>query len=373
MSSELSIRVLKCDDHSKSLLSERWESFATGCEHSVFLSGFWIRNWLAALPPETDAELIVISRKADPVAMAWIVGKNVVRYGIIKSRTLILNESGHQHLDRLTIEYNGLLSKDKETEYATQGLLEWLGMPERSWDELVMSGIEEATFRAMVKNAKKYGLNVRVTNRMSSPYVDLEKVRTSELGYLGLLSRNSRAQIRRSLRLYEQQGPIRVSVARTLNDANAYMARLVELHQEYWIEKGRTGAFEDPTIRRFHRGLIEDGMSKGCVQIVRVAAGERDIGYLYNFLYNGIAYNYQSGFIYSDDNRLKPGIVCHYLAIQHNLNLGCLRYDFLAGDDRYKQSLATDASEQVWCVVQRPRLLFRAEDRLRMIKQRLKG
>lgn len=373
MSSELSIRLLDGSGHSSSLLTDKWDAFATGSKHSFFLSGLWIRNWLSVLPPETNAQLVLISRADDPVAMAWIVGKKVVRHGIVKSRTLFLNESGRQDLDQLTIEYNGLLSRAEESEAAIQKLLEWFGRRARSWDELVISGIEGHSFRTLVKHANKYGLNVHVTSRLPSPYVDLQKVRASEVGYLGLISRNTRSHIRRSLRLYEQEGPIQLSVAGTLNDAEAYMARLVDLHQGHWIEKGGKGAFADATIRRFHRELIQAGISTGCVQLVRVAAGGRDIGYLYNFLYDGIAYNYQSGFVYSDDNRLKPGMVCHYLAIQHNLNLGSLRYDFLAGDERYKQSLATDTSEQVWCVVQRPRLIFRAEATLRMIKRRFKG
>jgi hypothetical protein len=373
MRSELSIRLLQGGAHAESPLVEEWDSFALGCEHSFFLSGFWIRNWLALLPPETDAELMLICRAEDPVAMAWIVGRKVVRHGIVRSRTLFLNEPGRQDLDQLTIEHNGLLSRAEESEAAIQKLLEWFGRRDRSWDELVISGIEVPSFRTLIKHADNYGLNVRVTNRLPSPYVDLEKARASELGYLGLISRNSRSQIRRSLRLYEQEGPIRLSVAGTLSDAEAYMARLVKLHQEYWNEKGENGAFADEKIRRFHRDLIKAGISKGCVQIVRVAAGRQVIGYLYNFLHNGIAYNYQSGFIYSDDNRLKPGMVCHYLAIQHNLNRGSLKYDFLVGNERYKQSLATDAREQVWCLVQRPKLIFRVEDTFRMIKRRFEG
>ncbi len=61
----------------------------------------------------------------------------------------------------------------------------------------------------------------------------------------------------------------------------------------------------------------------------------------------------------------------HYLAIEHNLQHGAARYDFLAGDYRYKKSLGTHASEMIWAVVQRERLRFQAEDAFRRLKRRL--
>ena len=53
--------------------------------------------------------------------------------------------------------------------------------------------------------------------------------------------------------------------------------------------------------------------------MLRITAGGRIIGYLYNFVHAGHVYNYQSGFAYEDDPVVKPGFVSHYLAIEHYL------------------------------------------------------
>ena len=74
---------------------------------------------------------------------------------------------------------------------------------------------------------------------------------------------------------------------------------------------------------------------------------------------------YQSGFAAFDDPRIKPGYVCHAAAIEHAAAAGHAIYDFLGGDGRYKQSLATDETQLAWVRVQRPRLRFAIEDRLR--------
>ena len=92
------------------------------------------------------------------------------------------------------------------------------------------------------------------------------------------------------------------------------------------------------------------------------------IGCLYNFVHRGRVYAYQSGFHASRDNRLKPGLVSHFKAIELNYRLGNRTYDFLAGDARYKRSLSNASNQLLWLVAQRPKFAFWAENRLRDLK-----
>jgi CelD/BcsL family acetyltransferase involved in cellulose biosynthesis len=80
-------------------------------------------------------------------------------------------------------------------------------------------------------------------------------------------------------------------------------------------------------------------------------------------------YSYQSGFNYEEDNRLKPGLVSHRVAIEHCLAAGDAVYDFLAGDDRYKRSLGTHGGRLFWLTLQERRLSFSLERRLRAAKR----
>jgi CelD/BcsL family acetyltransferase involved in cellulose biosynthesis len=78
---------------------------------------------------------------------------------------------------------------------------------------------------------------------------------------------------------------------------------------------------------------------------------------------------YQSGFRYEDNAKLKPGLVCHTLAIEYNRERGAHTYDFLAGDSQYKRSLGQEISSAQWGVLQRNRIQFRIEDLLRSVRQ----
>ena len=164
------------------------------------------------------------------------------------------------------------------------------------------------------------------------------------------LSANTRQQLRRSLRGYESFGPLRIERADDLATALDWFARLAELHQATWTSRGKRGAFADQIFVEFHRKVIAEGLPRGEIDITRVTAGAQVIGFLYNFNYRGRVSAYQSGFDYPDDPRLKPGLTCHHLAMERARCEGAHAYDFLAGDDRYKLSLANRSEALHWTV-----------------------
>jgi len=96
------------------------------------------------------------------------------------------------------------------------------------------------------------------------------------------------------------------------------------------------------------RDLIDRGVPSGCVDVLRLSAGDHHFGYLVNFRHRGSVMNYTSGFHFGDDRRQKPGLVSHLLAIEDAEAKGDESYKFLAGGMRYKESLSTDSEELVW-------------------------
>jgi CelD/BcsL family acetyltransferase involved in cellulose biosynthesis len=85
------------------------------------------------------------------------------------------------------------------------------------------------------------------------------------------------------------------------------------------------------------------------VDLLRMSAGGQTFGYLYNFRFHGRVLTYQSGFDYAAAGpHEKPGMTCHHLAIEACAAEGVDCYDFLAGADRYKTSLATGAVPLHW-------------------------
>ena len=62
-----------------------------------------------------------------------------------------------------------------------------------------------------------------------------------------------------------------------------------------------------------------------------------------------------------EDNRHRPGLLAHAMAIEQARARGIRVYDFLAGDAPYKARLGQRLGEIVWCRAQRNRPLLACE------------
>ena len=131
------------------------------------------------------------------------------------------------------------------------------------------------------------------------------------------------------------------------------LEQLKALHQKSWRRRGKPGCFATPCFEIFHRALIRDRFRHGEIQLLCAAAGNQAIGYLYNFAYGDRIYAYQSGFDYAADGRLKPGLLTHALAIERAMREGYATYDFMAGENRLKASLASHWRDVLWLTIRR--------------------
>ena len=366
---DLDVEVRRIDDIGA--LEGPWTALEARGDGSFFQSWGWIGTWLAQLPAGVAPQVIAVRAGARVVGLGILVGRRTIRRGWIWSNSLYLNETGDPELDRLTMEYNGLVADPEYRDAVASHVFAWLAERRPGWDEIYLSGIGPENVARCRTAAEGAGLRVWTRDCKRFDFVDLTIVRAAGGDYMAALSRNSRYQLRRAIRRYEERGPLVHETARTAGQATEFFDGLKELHQAHWIAHGHPGAFSSDFFERFHRALIAARFAAGEIQLSRVSAGGEAIGYLYNFANSGRVYAYQSGFRYEKDSKLKPGLICHYLAIQHSIEAGARVYDFMAGEGQHKQSLGNAWSEMVWLVVQRPRARFRLEHALRALKRRL--
>ena len=348
-----------------SALEDDWQDLSARADHSFFQSWGWIATWLAALPGDAAPLCLRACAAGRTVALGILVPHAVRRHGFVRARGLALHETGRPALDQLTIEHNGLLLDRgcaAEAAAACVGFLADRGCPVR-WDELTFAGVP-APWRAWLAAAD---LPIAVRQESPAPFVDLQALGGGDP--LEALSANTRQQVRRSRRLY---GDLRLECAGDLASAWPVWEELTALHQASWQARGRPGAFANPVFTAFHKRLIAQRLPHGEIQLLRLVGARGTVGCLYNFVYRGRVYAYQSGFAAAPDNRFKPGLVTHAAAIAWNRAQGLQVYDFLAGDARYKRSLATGATELYWLALQRPTPTLRLERALSRLKLRLR-
>ena len=297
-----------------------WQSLQPRATHSFFLSWTWISSWLEASARSPD--LLVACRDGTPIGLALLCRK-AGSWRDLHAPSLHLTTAGGGEDDSPFIEYNGFLAERGAEDVILRGMVAELARAPRfagGWFELALPGLDGR----MRRHFSDSGLVLKDQVVRPSPFVDLDAVRRAPGGqFLGTRSRNFRAQIRRSLRLYGEDGEVRLEPARDLDDARLAFEELKDRHQRRWTARGQPGAFASPFFERFHRILMAAAWPSGNVELLRLRAGQTTVGWLYNFICDGFVYAYQCGFDYDRDARHKPGLISHACAVQRYVDADC--------------------------------------------------
>lgn len=365
----LRLEVLPFTEQLWSGIGADWRSLLsrTGCT-SVFLSAPWIATWLDVFGERLRPEALIWRDASDTVVAACLLTLRRERRGPFNVQRAYLNATGE---DTLASEHNLLLCVPEASNAVHADLVRLIRL--RNADSVMLCGFSAEAATAMRDAWPVAGAVDGFTS--DDRFVPLARLREERKEYLSSLSRNSREQIRRSIRQYrEALGPATVEVAATADVALEWFAQLRVLHAERWAAKGSPGAFGTPDAIRFHlsliRGHAESGDQAGAfaVHLVRVRFGDVVVGILYNLVYCRRVSFYQSGLGYTNSKGAKPGLVTHTMAIQRYLEGDAEEYDFLAGDPdaaRYKESLGSEQRALLWQELMMPSLKIRLIETLR--------
>jgi len=347
-------------------LGRQWRNLEESGNPSFFTCWHWIGTLLTALPPADRPKLLRGTANGNTVALALLgTHKTRRRRGLVCSRGLHLNETGDRRFDSLTIEHNGVLAAAEWERAIPDELIAWFA-DRRDADELYIAGSPRPLPETMIEAC---GLRSRDTT-VPSYSVDLSRLEDSGGELDPVLSANARQQLARAVRHFERFGALHLTKAATVEEALDFFDSMKTLHCASWERRGRPHSFANAFFEPFHRLLITRSFAENGAQLLRASAGERILGYLYNFRLANRVYAYQSGFD-DGDRRERPGVVTHYLAIRHAFRSGARVYDFMAGRNRLKESFATRCEPMQWQIVQQPRLAFRLEHLARRLKQAL--
>lgn len=341
-------------------LAEKWRDLEARAEPSFFQS--W--TWTGCLARERFDRPVLVEARDGGIVVALALFNR-------RGGALHLGESGDPGRDSPYIEYNGVLAeRGREADLSSACLRAVRPLSPWGWltrPRVIVSGVQSSDVFSINDTHHVYHPKTLV-----APWIDFSALNGD---YLDALSANTRQQLRRSDRHYQAIGPLSVERADSIPQALAFLDALKDLHQASWIARGKPGAFAGAFFNRFHRALIERGFPRGEIDLLRIAAGAEIVGYLYNFRHRGHVLAYQSGFDYAGGGRHgKPGLTSHHRAIRQAIGQGAARYDFLAGDDRYKRSLANREDLLSWIEL-RDQVSARgiadgAKDRLRRLMAR---
>lgn len=347
-------------------LEATWRALEARCQGSFFTTWNFIGPLLhlTTRPPK-----VFIARQAgDIVGLALIARKS---RGTLLGRVegVSLNQTSCPDEDLVYIEFNDVLCPEALRRDVLEALANNLRALSPPWAELHLAGVSGPDLPDI---AASFGLREAECKTSPAPYVDLAKVQ--EEGYLALLGRNTRSQISRARRLFEQElGPLTLQEVRGEAEIRSALMQLRDWQITKFAATGTRSSLQSRFFMKFVTALLlEQSAADTKAELLHVDAGDTPLGLLINFCHRGTVANYQCAFApFPDDNKLKPGHVSHALAVDHYSANGHQIYHFLGGDQQYKKSLSTDTDQMIWTRLQKPGTRLSLEALMKTAKARL--
>lgn len=354
-------------------IAQEWCALQERTDCSYFQSWGWIGVWLKRIAADFKPQVIRVRFRGSLVGLGIFVHRDIRRRLLIISNAMFLNEYPFDGRN-MAMEYNGLLADPGHRQAVYREVIRHLFVTDSGLDEVFLGAVDvdAVTLQDLLDPAcQQAQINQQLLEESFTWAVDLDSFGSGSNAYLDTLSKNRRAQIRRSFRLYEASGPLRLEQARDLVTALDFFSGLKKLHTLRWQQVGRQGVFANPIWEDFHRSLVESRFPEGEIQLLRVRNDNTVVGYLYNLVWRHHVYVLQTGFAPEREEGLMPGYVVHAMAIEHNRKQGMLRYDLMHGDELYKRIMCKQYHKLHWVSLQRRRLRFGVENMLLAIKRRV--
>ena len=112
--------------------------------------------------------------------------------------------------------------------------------------------------------------------------------------------KNTRYQVRRSIRLYEKKyGALKLSQPKNKEEALEFFLEAGKLHVQRWEDSG----FKNKEFIQFHKNLILDSFEDNTINLLKLTANKETIAIMYYHLIAGTVYFYLHGLNYEDDKK----------------------------------------------------------------------
>ncbi len=347
-----------------SRLENTWHDLQNIQNLPYFLTWAWISSWIKTYNPEIV--LVTASHDESLVAVGIFTLSIEKRHGFVTSRQLRLHQMGDNLLDQIWMEYNDFLSHPEHKDAATNACLKALQQVHTGFDEIVISMARISRAKAIITQIDE--ASISFTRPCYA--VDLEKIRQHKKPYLLTLNSNTRYQIRRAIRHYENlHGPLSIQIANNEEEELQLFREAGPLHIKRWDDSG----YHNPEFIRFHENLIRQNHEKQSTRLMKILSGQVTIAIIYYHIVDKNVYFYLHGLLYETDPKLKPGLVAHAMATQYFIDRGMNYYDYMGGYSQYKIQLADPSEELATVIIQKPRAGFYLEDLGRKIKHLFTG
>lgn len=306
-------------------LADEWNAILKRSpSDTLFLTWEWQKTWWTWLG-EGDLCLIAVRDEG-----GRLVGIAPLFIEVVEGRRT-LSFVGCEDVS----DYLDMIIGPDRPEQVCEAILDALESPGLDWAHMNLCNIPAAspTLRHFAAAAEARGHDVRVERADVCPVIELPE---SWEGYLGSLKKKQRHEVRRKMRRAVNDADTRWYVAADDRELAAEMEEFIRLHQLSTTDKD---AFMDERMRGFFHAVGQALQEAGWLQLMFLEMDDHKAAALLNFDYADTIMVYNSGYDPDQFAHLSPGIVLLAFSIEHAIELGRARFDFLRGDEVYKYRL----------------------------------
>jgi hypothetical protein len=306
------------------------------------LAPFWIETWWRVFGTRGARRLRValFTRGEHLLGIAPLLWRPYIYRPGIPFRRLELLASGEREEDEICSEYLGVIAERGEEPAVVSALASTLAAGKLGrWDEVVFPAMagDGPTPELLAHALAKEKLTARLEASGACPYVSLPATWEE---YVSALPPSGRYVVTRSLREFATwaDSTAEVHEAHTPDEFDRGKRILKSLHSDRW---GDDNAFRSTRFSEFHEAVMRSLLEEKALSLLWLTVRNEPVAAIYNIVWKGRIYFYQSGRKLDVPRGIRPGIVLHAHAIRRAIEAGHLEYDFLAGTSRYKTQLST--------------------------------
>ena len=250
-------------------------------------------------------------------------------------------------LGEVCSDYLDVLSEPGLETQVTGALAEWLcrtgaqpagglGRPHPDrWDRLELEAVdaEDNLAGSLVDELVDRGYTA---HRRGGPACWRIELPSSWEEYLAMLSKGFRKKLRRSDRAMLATGRAELHTVRRLAELPDVLETLVQLHQHRRQALGEPGSFASRRFESFHRQVMPELLRRGQLHLHWLELDGRPAAVEYQLGGGGVIYAYQAG-MDPDVSEHSPGRLASLAAVRRAIRQGYRAFDFLRGDEPYKE------------------------------------
>jgi CelD/BcsL family acetyltransferase involved in cellulose biosynthesis len=245
--------------------------------------------------------------------------------------------------ERICADYLDIICAPSFRNEVPKSIFDFLdGGQANKWDLIRMSGIQRDSLSwELGELFRQRSYDTWEQFLSYCPYIPLP---SSWEEYLDSLSKKSRYNVRKKRKTLDSKFANRFFLLKDKETLSPAMARLHELHAKRMGMKEVEGFSVDPRFWELQKEAAEGFLENGRLFLGLLEVENMPVAAQYAFIYKNRVFHYQTG-LDPEHEKYSVGLISTGYLIEEAIRQGASEYDFLRGEEDYKEHWAKDKKE----------------------------